>query len=142
MRDFILDNFGRLLAILGCSTLVTACYGTPYDDFHSVVSGAVLDMDTDAPIEGILVKVTAGSGSQGAGNLVQSLDPAGESVSLRSDDRGGFSTDISGYGRIDGVIIECIDIDGEANGAYLPKSQIFDITGAENVRILLEKDSE
>lgn len=139
MRDFILRNFGRLFAVLGCSTLVTACYGVPYDDFHASVSGSVLDADSAEPIEGIQVKMTVGHRSQGVGNTVQSLVPDEESVTVTSDRLGQFSEIIRGYGEVDGVIIECIDIDADANGSYLPKSQVYDIDEAEDVVITLQK---
>ena len=47
MRDFIVKHFGRILAVLGCSTLVTACYGVPYDEYDPDfnVSGRVVDSE-------------------------------------------------------------------------------------------------
>lgn len=90
MNNFIIKHFGRILAILGCSTLVTACYGVPYDEYdpHARVSGRVVDSETDQPIQDIKVRAV----------------PANES----------FDPSTTEY------IIECTDIDGEMNGSYEP----------------------
>lgn len=76
------------MAILGCSTLVTACYGVPYDEYdpHARVSGRVVDSETDQPIQDIKVRAV----------------PANES----------FDSSPTGY------VIECADVDGEMNGSY------------------------
>ena len=64
MREFLIKTFARLFAVLGCSTLVTACYGVPYDSFDAKVSGRVTDSQTAQPVKGILVRMTVGSRSQ------------------------------------------------------------------------------
>ena len=58
MRNFIIKYFGRLLAIIGCSTMVTACYGVPYDEYipREGISGRVVDSETGEPIKGIKVR--------------------------------------------------------------------------------------
>ena len=110
MKDFIVKHFGRILAILGCSTLVTACYGVPYDEYvpNARVSGRVVDSETDQPIQDIKVRAV----------------PANESFDSYPYDS-SQSTDSGGYfniGTFDssptGYVIECADVDGEMNGSY------------------------
>ena len=107
MNNFIMKYFGRIMAILGCSTLVTACYGVPYDEYdpHARVSGRVVDSETDQPIQDIKVRAV----------------PANESFDSYPYD----FTDLDGYFNIGDFdpstteyIIECTDIDGEMNGSY------------------------
>lgn len=142
MKNIILKYFSRLLAILGCSTLVTACYGTPYDDFHGVVGGTVLDAETGEPIKGISVKVTAGYRSQGSGNTVQSLVPTGEPIEFITDSYGYFEDYIHSYREPDGILFECLDIDGEANGSYFPKSQVSGVLEADGIEISLQRSQD
>ena len=111
MKDYIVKYFGRILAILGCSTLVTACYGVPYDEYvpRFGVDGRVLDSETDQPIKDIKVRVR----------------PADESLESYPYDSSN-STDSHGYFQIltdmappaSGYIIECTDVDGDLNGSY------------------------
>ena len=58
MKDFIIKYFGRVLAIMGCSTLVTACYGVPYEEYdpHAGISGRIVDSETEQPIKDIKVR--------------------------------------------------------------------------------------
>jgi len=142
MKNIILKYFPRLLAILGCSTLVTACYGTPYDEFHGTVAGTVLDAETGEPVKGISVRVTAGYRSNGSGNAVQSLVPTGESREFITDSNGCFQDYIYSYREPDGILFECLDIDGEANGSYFPKSQVSGLSEAENIEISLERSRD
>ena len=139
MRNLISKHFPRLLAVLGCSTLVTACYGVPYDDFHATVTGTVLDAETGEPIRGISVKMTAGSRTQAADNPVQSFVPVGDQASEITDADGVFSGYVRGYGEPDGIMIECIDIDGEMNGSYYHKSSVFKLSDMEDIEISLER---
>lgn len=60
MRELFIKYFGRILAILGCSTVVTACYGVPTASY--VFKGKVVDAETGNPIKGILVSVGPGYG--------------------------------------------------------------------------------
>ena len=138
MRNFFLKYFSRFLAVLGCSTLVTACYGVPYDDFHAAVSGTVLDAETGEPIRGISVRMTPGSRTLSNGNPVQSLSPCGSTREELTSVNGAFDGYVSGYGEPDGILVECMDIDGEANGSYLPKSQIVSLSEADDIEITME----
>lgn len=142
MKDIILKYFSRLLAVLGCSTLVTACYGTPYDDFHGTVAGTVLDADTGEPVPGISVRVTPGYRSQSGGNAVQSLVPTGDPVEYITDADGRFEDSIYSFREPDGILFECIDIDGEANGSYFPKSQVSEVAEAADMEITLERKQD
>lgn len=125
MTDFIIKHFGRILAILGCSTLVTACYGVPYDEYdpHARVSGHVVDSETDEPIQDIKVRAV----------------PANESFDSYPYD----FTDSDGYFNIGdfhpsptGYMIECTDIDGELNGSY--ESLIQEISYDESHDIVIK----
>jgi hypothetical protein len=115
MRDFFLRNFGRLFAVLGCSTLVTACYGVPYDNFHASVSGSVLDADSADPIEGskaITFEVVQKDGTSkehtvktdSSKNLRQALENAG----LISGEEGAYGLYVK---VVDGVTAD-YDVDG------------------------------
>lgn len=111
MKDFIVKYFGRIMAVLGCSTLVTACYGVPYDEYDTRynVSGRVVDSETDQPIKDIQVRVVPKEESQESSpyDSSNSTDSAGcfNIVSY-------IDTTPSGY------IIECTDVDGDLNGSY------------------------
>lgn len=139
MKDYLLKCFPRLLAVLGCSTLVTACYGTPYDSYDAMITGTVLDAETDRPVPGISVRITAGYRSQGSGNTIQSLVPTDDVRESLTDYNGRFQEYIHSYREPDGIIFECLDVDGEENGAYSPKSQVYQITEINDVKISLDK---
>ena len=70
MKDFILKYLSRLLAVIGCGTLVTACYGVPYEKFSTKVSCTVVDADNGAPIKGIQVRMTMGYRPSAGDNTV------------------------------------------------------------------------
>ena len=57
MRDFIIKYFGRILALLSCATMVTACYGIPVDPETHWIEGLVKDAEAGKPIKGIDGKV-------------------------------------------------------------------------------------
>lgn len=138
MRDFVSRTFARLFAVLGCSTLVTACYGVPYDTFDAKVSGTVTDAETAQPIKGILVRMTVGSSSQRGDNAVQSISPMASSRDVYTDDKGRFYQEIGVEGVPDGVLIECFDVDGSQNGTYLPESQVYPLETEEVVEISVD----
>lgn len=140
MREFIIRTLPRLFAVLGCSTLVTACYGTPYDYYHADISGRVLDSETAEPVKGINVKMTLGYRSQTGDNSVQSLVPVDSPRSSMTDVNGKFSEVISTDMEPDGVLIECYDIDGPQNGTYLPNAKVYSLEEAASVEIRLEKE--
>lgn len=125
MREFIIKTFARLFAVLGCSTLVTACYGVPYESFDAKVSGRVTDSETGQPVKGILVRMTVGSRSQMGDNAVQSLSPLGSYRDIYTDADGRFYQEMDVPGLPDGVLLECFDVDGQANGSYLPDSRVY-----------------
>lgn len=129
MKDFIVKHFGRILALLGCSTLVTACYGVPYNPYDPdfSVSGRVLDSETDQPIKDIKVWAV----------------PSGETLESYPYDSAS-STDSEGFFNIFGVvesprsgfIIECTDVDGDLNGSY--ESVIEEIPYDESHDIIIK----
>lgn len=125
MRDFIVKTFARLFAVLGCSTLVTACYGVPYDTFDAGITGRVTDSQTGQPVKGILVRVTVGYRSQMGDNAVQSLLPLDSPWDVYTDADGRFYRDVSVGREPDGVLLECFDVDGQDNGVYLPVSKVY-----------------
>ena len=111
MRDFIVKHFGRVLAVLGCSTLVTACYGVPYDEYNPDfnVSGRVVDSETEKPIQDIKVRAVPSSETPDA-------YPYDSASSTNSE--GFFNILGVVESRPSGFIIECTDVDGELNGSY------------------------
>lgn len=129
MKDFILKYFGRILAILGCSTLVTACYGVPYDEYapNIRVNGRVVDSETDLPIKGINVRVVPSD---------ESLESDPYDFSNSTDSYGYFNvvsyidTPPSGY------IVECTDVDGDQNGSY--ESVIEEVPSEESSDIVIK----
>ena len=116
MRNFIVKYFGRILALLGCTTIVTACYGVGYDTYNPQfgLTGRVVDAETEQPLEGIKVRVV----------------PTDENLKGYPYDATGFTAS-DGYfdlnGPMDqtprGYIIECNDVDGELNGSYESQTQ-------------------
>ena len=102
MKELFTKYFGRLLAVLGCTTMVTACYGVPYNDF--CVQGKVVDSETEEPIQDIQITVAPQDGTP--------------LPSTSTNSHGIFVV----YNFVDippsGYTIECTDIDGELNGSY------------------------
>lgn len=139
MREILFRNLSRLFAVLGCSTLVTACYGVPYDDYHSVVSGKAVDADNGMPVEGLMVRVTIGCRSQGGDGPVQGLVPLAQSGTSLTEADGSFVESMTSRMEPDGVLIECHDVDGQANGSYSPKSQVYAIEHAGDIVISVER---
>lgn len=135
MKDFLLRTFARLFAVLGCSTLVTACYGVPYEVYDAEISGRITDSETGAPVKGILVRMTVGSRSSMGDNAVQSLSPLDSPRDVYTDADGRFYQEIEMHGEPDGVLLECFDVDGQMNGSYLPESKIYPLKADESVEI-------
>ena len=102
MKELFTKYFGRLLAVLGCTTMVTACYGVPYNDF--CVQGKVVDSETEEPIQDIQITVAPQDGTP--------------LPSTSTNSHGIFVV----YNFVDippsGYTIECTDSDGELNGSY------------------------
>ena len=102
MKELFTKYFGRLLAVLGCTTMVTACYGVPYNDYR--VQGKVVDAQTEEPIQDIQITVAPQDGTP--------------LPSTSTNSNGIFVV----YSYFDippsGYTIECTDIDGELNGSY------------------------
>lgn len=129
MTDFIIKHFGRILAILGCSTLVTACYGVPYDEYDPSfrIDGRVLDSETDQPIEDIKVRVTpSDEGYEGYPFVATTSTSSDGSFDIM----GLIETKPSSY------IVECTDVDGELNGSY--ESLIQEIAYDESLDIVIK----
>lgn len=111
MRNFIVKYFGRILALLGCSTIVTACYGVGYDTYNPQINiiGRVVDAETDQPIKDIKVRAVPTDNSF----VAYPYDASGFTSSDGSFNVSAMIDDFpSGY------IIECNDVDGELNGSY------------------------
>lgn len=129
MRDFIAKHFGRILAVLGCSTLVTACYGVPYNPYDPdfSVNGRVLDSETDQPIKDIKVRAVPSS---------KDLESYGYDSAMSTDSEGFFNILGVVESPPSGFIIECTDVDGELNGSY--ESVIEEIPYDESHDILIK----
>ena len=111
MRNFIIKYFGRLLAIIGCSTMVTACYGVPYDEYipREGISGRVVDSETGEPFKGIKVRAVPSTESFGT-------TPYDSSV--LTDEVGHFVITFDIDSCPPGYTIKCTDVDGDLNGSY------------------------
>lgn len=142
MKDFLLKYFSRLLAVIGCGTLVTACYGVPYEKFSTKVSCTVVDADNGAPIKGIQVRMTMGYRPSAGDNTVQGLVPIDEPVNAYTGQDGKVEEYLTSYSEPDCLMIECLDIDGADNGSYVPSSGIYRVEDAGDLEITLENIDE
>lgn len=142
MKDFILKYLSRLLAVIGCGTLVTACYGVPYEQFSAKVSCKVVDAESGAPIKGIQVRMTTGYRPSGGDNPVQGMAPIDDPVNAYTDADGKVEEYITSCSEPDCLMIECLDIDGADNGSYAPSSGIYAADQIDNVVISLENIDE
>lgn len=142
MKDFILKYLSRLLAVIGCGTLVTACYGVPYEQFSAKVSCKVVDAESGAPIKGIQVRMTTGYRPSGGDNPVQGMAPIDDPVNAYTDADGKVEEYITSFSEPDCLMIECLDIDGADNGSYAPSSGIYAVDQIDNVVISLENIDE
>ena len=129
MKDFIVKHFGRILAVLGCSTLVTACYGVPYNPYDSdfSVNGRVLYSEPDQPIKDIKVRAVPSS---------KDLESYPYDSAMSTDSEGFFNILGVVESPPSGFIIECTDVDGELNGSY--ESVIEEIPYDESHDILIK----
>ena len=111
MRNFIIKYFGRLLAIIGCSTMVTACHGVPHDEYipREGISGRVVDSETGEPIKGIKVRAVPSTERFGT-------TPYDSSV--LTDEVGHFVITFDIDSCPPGYTIKCTDVDGDLNGSY------------------------
>ena len=137
MRDLFIRCFGRVMAILGCSTLVTACYGVPPTPYN--VSGHVTDGETGDPVEGILVKVTE---RYIDGNF--DSDPlyhVGPSNWTHTDSDGAFSVAFHDREFAGDVLVEWQDVDGPENGLYRSDTMTAIPGDAENLTIEMEREA-
>ena len=120
MKDLLLRNLGRIFAMLGCTTIVTACYGTPYSIYNEDIYGRVLDAESGNPIPDISVRITdATSASSGV------LVPTVEIYDGKTDSEGRFYGSIANK-RGNAVIVECKDVDGKLNGSYQQKQETIE----------------
>jgi putative lipoprotein (rSAM/lipoprotein system) len=143
MKEWFFKYFSRILAVLGCSTMVTACYGSPYKTYNVKVSGTVVDASTGSPVKGIQVRLTVGKDSYDDAGVVQGMEPLSSPVVVYSGTDGEFSEVLySYYLEPDGIMVECVDIDGSVNGTYQTETQIFAPDDVSDSVIRLELDAE
>lgn len=136
MREFLIRYFGRILAVLGCTTLVTACYGVPYE-VYVPVKGKVVDAETSEPIRGVLVNVNVGNGVRGTTG-VQAAVPVGAQVSDYTDRDGNFSVTVEASDSPDAVMLEVVDVDGEQNGCYMPGTMVTEYVAGDMIVLKME----
>ena len=122
MKELFTKYFGRLLAVLGCTTMVTACYGVPYNVFR--VQGKVVDAQTEEPIQDIQITV-----------VPQDWTPL-PATSTNPD--GIFA--VHEYFDIppSGYTIECTDVDGELNGSYEDAVEEFNSTNGDVYNVIIK----
>ena len=122
MKGLFTKYFGRLLAVLGCTTMVTACYGVPYNDF--CVQGKVVDSETEEPIQDIQITVAPQDGTP--------------LPSTSTNSHGIFVV----YNFVDippsGYTIECTDIDGALNGSYEDVVEEFTSTNGDVYDVIIK----
>ena len=133
MREFFIKYFGRILAIFGCSTVVTACYGTPYSEYGTPfnVKGRVVDAETEQPIKDIKVRIRTVQ-------VNSDSYPYSSSMSTLSD--GSFILTGILEMQPSAYTVECIDVDGDLNGSY--KSVIKEISYEQSHEIVIKMTPE
>lgn len=100
-----------LLALLGCSGEEQACeYGTPRANF--VVKGTIRSKSNAQPVSHVKVKLFDSDM-----NL---------SDSVISDQNGSFEVDIEDFPMSQELPIKFTDVDGTANGLFLPKDTVVE----------------
>lgn len=114
MRSFLINYFGRILAILGCSTLVTACYAPPPMPYQAKLNGRVLDAETGEPIKDIKVSVERGYAQK-----------------VTAED-GSFSVWCDREDQQESFVVECSDVDGSVNGLYESARKIITEDGSQD----------
>lgn len=134
MRGLFIKYFGRFLALLGCSTMVAACYGVPMDMETNWVKGLVKDAETGKPIKGIRVAITPGV-SSGSTTGVQGIETIGEGVVEYTTPEGLFEASVSSYRTPDAFHVRCVDTDGELNGSYQAAAEFIILEKAEGFEI-------
>ena len=135
MREFIVKYFGRVLAVLGCSTLVTACYGVPPMDFE--VRGTVADAQTGEPVEGIMVRAFMRGIDGYDGDVPKYSIVTSETTESASD--GSFRMTLMEDYYPDDFLIEWQDLDGPENGEYASGTMTALPDNTENININLIK---
>ena len=133
MRDLFIKCFGRFMAVLGCSTMVTACYGVPMESFH--VKGRVTDAETGKPVAGLKMTVTPGW-DYGITSGAESIKLSGEHGTSLTEADGSFIVTCYQYGEPEAYKVECEDVDGQANGEYISFDKICHSSESDN--LLLE----
>lgn len=118
MRELFIKCFGRILAILGCSTVVTACYAAPPMPYQAKLNGRVLDAETGEPIKDIKISMERGYAQK-----------------VAAED-GSFSVWCDRDDQQESFVIECTDVDGSVNGLY--ESVCETITVEESQDFIIE----
>lgn len=126
MRELFIKYFGRILAVIGCSTMVTACYGIPDTPYE--IKGRVVDAETGKPIENIRVSAVAGSGygtTSGVGSIYENNSSYPASAYTSAD--GEFDMTLYEHFGPNTFLVECTDVDGAENGSYEPVKEAVPI---------------
>lgn len=114
MRELFIKYFGRILAILGCSTVVTACYAAPPMPYQSKLEGRVLDAETGEPLNGISINVDHGYAQKATA------------------EDGSFSVWCDRDDQQESFVIECTDVDGSVNGLYESVSETITVEESQD----------
>lgn len=131
MRELFIKYFGRILAILGCSTMVTACYGIPDTPYE--VKGRVVDADSGKPIENIKVSVSAGNGygsTSGVGSIYENDHSYPQSTYTSAN--GEFDMTLYEHFGPDAFMVECTDVDGDQNGSYEATKEVVPLERSQD----------
>lgn len=131
MRELFIKYFGRFLAIWGCSTVVTACYGIPLDPETHWIEGLVEDAQTRKPIENIKVTLTPAA-DNGSITGVQHIYVNESSREFYTSEDGKIEQEINIYPReaTQLFLIQCEDVDGASNGTYAPVEKLISVHDA------------
>ena len=143
MREFFIKYFGRILALLGCTTMVTACYGIPVDPETHWIEGLVKDAETGKPIKGIKVTLTPAS-DNGSTTGVQHIYVNESSREFYTSEDGKIAQEITIYPYTETELfcLKCEDVDGAENGSYAPHERLISTMEAGDFVVEMNPESE
>lgn len=143
MREFFIKYFGRILALLGCTTMVTACYGIPVDPETHWIEGLVKDAESGKPIKGIKVTLTPAS-DNGSATGVQHIYVNEHSREFYTSEDGKIAQEITiyPYSKTELFYLQCEDVDGAENGSYAPHDRLISTLEAGDFVAEMNPESE
>ena len=136
MRELFIKYFGRLLALLGCTTMVTACYGIPVDPETHWIEGLVEDAETGKPIRGIKVTLTPASENASTSGVQHIfINESSKTFYTSADGKVEEEITIYPYEKTELFFLQCDDVDGAQNGTYAHEEKLISAHEAEDFHV-------